>query len=113
MKWRKKMTIAAMLKGVTLVTAITFSLTASAQTTPTPTEIKAVSEEAFLYGLPMVMMYGIMNEYAINKDSSQYKAPFNTIANVPKVFTPADTAIITPMATHHIPGSGWIFAPSP
>ena len=59
-------------------------------------EIQATSEEAFLYGLPLVMLYGIMNEYAINKDSSQFKAPFNEIKNVPRVYTPADTAIVPP-----------------
>ena len=37
-----------------------------------------------------------MNEYAVDKDSGQYKAPFNTITNEPKVYTPADTAIVTP-----------------
>ena len=42
------------------------------------------------------MLYGIMNEYAINADSGQFKAPFNEIKNVARVFTPADTAIISP-----------------
>jgi hypothetical protein len=64
---------------------------------PPPADaIKATAEEAILYGLPMVMLYGIMNEYAINKDSDQFKAPFNEIRNVPRVYTPADTAIVTP-----------------
>ncbi len=42
------------------------------------------------------MFYSIMNAYAIDKDSGQFKAPFNTIANEPKVYTPADTAVVTP-----------------
>ncbi|KAJ3061897.1 hypothetical protein HK102_008950, partial [Quaeritorhiza haematococci] len=37
-----------------------------------------------------------MYEYAIDADSSQYKAPFNQVANTARVFTPQDTAIITP-----------------
>jgi len=61
-----------------------------------PAEIEKVGEEAIVYGLPMSMFYSIMNAYAINKDSGQFKAPFNTIANEPKVYTPADTAIVTP-----------------
>ena len=69
---------------------------AEAQTAPSPKETKAIAEEAFIYGLPMSMYYKIMNQYAINKDSGQYKAPFNQIANEPKVYTPADTAIVTP-----------------
>lgn len=63
---------------------------------PSADEIKATAEEATLYGLPLVMLYGIMNEYAINKDSGEFKAPFNEIKNEPRVYTPADNAIITP-----------------
>ena len=76
-----------------------FATVASAQDarpTPSTDEIQAISEEAILYGLPMVMLYSIMNEYAINQDSDQFKAPFNQIRNEPRVYTPADTAIITP-----------------
>jgi hypothetical protein len=62
----------------------------------TPDEVQATSQEAILYGLPLVMLYSIMNEYAINKDSDQFKAPFNQIKNEPRVYTPADTAVITP-----------------
>ena len=61
-----------------------------------PAEIEKVGEEAIIYGLPMSMFYSIMNAYAVDKDSGQFKAPFNTIANEPKVYTPADTAIVTP-----------------
>ena len=61
-----------------------------------PADVEKVGEEAIIYGLPMSMFYSIMNAYAIDKDSGQFKAPFNTIANEPKVYTPADTAIVTP-----------------
>ncbi len=44
----------------------------------------------------MVMLYSIMNVYAIDKDPGQHKAPFNAIKNEPKVYTMADTAIVTP-----------------
>ncbi|HTE88985.1 MAG TPA: hypothetical protein VK639_08540, partial [Terriglobales bacterium] len=43
----------------------------------TPAETKAIAEEAFIYGLPIVMNYGVMYEYAVDKNSSQFKAPFN------------------------------------
>ena len=59
-------------------------------------ETKAIAEEGFIYGLPIVMNYAVMNEYAVNKDSGQFKAPFNQILNEPRVFTYKDTAIITP-----------------
>jgi hypothetical protein len=62
----------------------------------TPAETKAIAEEGFIYGLPIVMNYGVMYEYAVDKDSGQYKAPFNQIKNEPRVFTYKDTAVVTP-----------------
>jgi hypothetical protein len=62
----------------------------------TPAETKAIAEEGFIYGLPIVMNYGVMYEYAVDKNSGQYKAPFNHIKNEPRVYTYKDTAVITP-----------------
>ena len=59
-------------------------------------ETKAIAEEGFIYGLPIVMNYAVMYEYVIDKNSGQYKAPFNQIKNEPRVFTYKDTAIVTP-----------------
>ena len=59
-------------------------------------ETKAIAEEAFIYGLPIVMNYAVMNEFSVDKNSGQYKAPFNTIANEARVFTYKDTAVVTP-----------------
>ncbi len=59
-------------------------------------ETKAIAEEAFIYGLPIVMNYAVMNEFCVDKNSGQYKGPFNTIANEARVFTYKDTAVITP-----------------
>ena len=59
-------------------------------------ETKAIAEEAFIYGLPLVMNYAVMHEYAVDKGGPQYKAPFNQIKNEARVFTYEDTAIITP-----------------
>ncbi len=60
-----------------------------------PAEAKAIAEEGFIYGLPLVMNYAIMNEYAINKDSGQFKAPFNGLFNSARVYTYKDTAILS------------------
>lgn len=57
---------------------------------------KDIAEAGFIYGLPMVMAYGVMNEYAVDKSSGQYKAPFNTLYNDARVFTYEDTAVVTP-----------------
>jgi hypothetical protein len=59
-------------------------------------EAKAIAEEGFIYGLPIVMNYFVMNEYAVNKKSGQFKAPFNQINNEARVFTYKDTAVVTP-----------------
>ncbi len=59
-------------------------------------ETKSIAEEAFIYGLPIVMNYAVMNEFVIDKNSGQYKAPFNTISNEARVFTYKDTAVVTP-----------------
>lgn len=59
-------------------------------------ETKAIAEEGFIYGLPIVMNYAVMHEFCVNKDSGQYKAPFNTISNEARVFTYKDTAVVTP-----------------
>ena len=59
-------------------------------------ETKAIAEEAFIYGLPIVMNYAVMNEFVIDKNSSQYKAPFNTLSNEAHVATYKDTAVVTP-----------------
>src|SRR5437763_9440723 len=59
-------------------------------------ETKQIAEEAYIYGFPMVMAYGIMYEYAVDTKSDQYKAPFNQIYNTARVYTPKDTAVVTP-----------------
>ncbi len=65
-------------------------------TAPGIAETKAIAEEAFIYGLPLVMNYAVMNEFVIDKNTSQFKAPFNSIYNEVRVATYQDTAIITP-----------------
>src|SRR5580658_6819978 len=63
---------------------------------PSIAETKAIAEQGFIYGLPIVMNYAVMYEYSVDKNSGQYKAPFNQINNEARVFTYKDTAIITP-----------------
>ncbi len=58
-------------------------------------ETKAIAEDGFIFGLPIVMNYAVMYEYAVNPASGQFKAPFNKLLNEPRVFTYKDTAIIS------------------
>jgi len=67
-----------------------------AQSYPGIIEAKDIAEEGFIYGLPLVMNYAVMQEYAVDRSSGQFKAPFNEINNMHHVATPADTAVITP-----------------
>jgi hypothetical protein len=63
---------------------------------PDFSEAKATAEEGFIFGLPLVTNYGVMYEFIIDKNSSQYKAPFNILKNEARVFTYKDTAIVSP-----------------
>ena len=96
------------MRGVAILAASTALLTgvAVAQTQqkdavkaaglPSVAETKAIAEEGFIYGLPLVMNYAVMYEYAVDRKSTQFKAPFNQINNLHRVATYKDTAIITP-----------------
>jgi hypothetical protein len=63
---------------------------------PSVMQAKTIAEEGFIYGLPIVMNYAVMYEYAVDRNSGQFKAPFNEIKNEAHVFTYEDTAIVTP-----------------
>ena len=73
-----------------------FSLLNAAPSRPGLIAAKDIAEAGFIFGLPIVMNYGVMYEYAVDRNSGQFKAPFNTIKNEPNVFTYKDTAIVTP-----------------
>ena len=68
----------------------------AAQSLLSSAQISEISEEAFIYGYPMVVGYGVMYQYAIDETADQYKAPFNKLFNTARVYTPADTAVVTP-----------------
>jgi len=59
-------------------------------------ETRAIAEEGFIYGLPIVMNYAVMYDFIVDKNSGQWKAPFNEIFNEQRVFTYKDTAVVTP-----------------
>jgi hypothetical protein len=63
---------------------------------PSPGEVRAIAEEGFVYGLPIVTNYAVMHDYAVDRSSGQFKAPFNQIHNEARVFTYEDTTIVTP-----------------
>ena len=86
------------MKTKTILTSLSFALalTTARAADLTPAETKAIAEEGFIYGLPIVMNYAVMYEYAVDKNNPEFKAPFNQIKNEARVFTYKDTAIVTP-----------------
>jgi hypothetical protein len=83
-----------LLTGLTL----TLSTSAWADFTATPEQARTIAKEAYLYGFPVVEMYKTLYTQAIDKNSANFKAPFNQIGNTAKAFTAKDTAFVTPNA---------------
>src|SRR5206468_3114238 len=61
-----------------------------------PAEARASAKEAYIYGFPIVDNYRIQHAYWVDRATPEYKGPWNQIVNIPRVYTPADTAIQTP-----------------
>jgi len=61
-----------------------------------PAEARAIAKEAYIYGFPLVDNYRIQYSYFQDKQNPEFKAPWNEIKNIPRVYTPADTAIQSP-----------------
>ena len=78
--------------------AKTADTAASDAATPSIAETRAIVEQAYIYGFPMIAAYKAMYEFTIDKSSSQYKGPFNQIWSDARTFTPKDTAVVTPNA---------------
>jgi len=62
----------------------------------TATDARSIAKVAYIYGVPMVAQYKTIYAFSIDKNNPQYKGPFNSILNFARVFTPADTAFVTP-----------------
>lgn len=87
-------------KPMILVTALALAATLVAGATraaaATPAEARQIAKEAYIYGFPMVDNLRIQYAYFTNTADPDYKAPYNTLFNIPRVFTPEDKAIQTP-----------------
>jgi hypothetical protein len=65
-------------------------------TTLAPAEVRAIAKEAYIYGYPMVDNMRIQYDYFVDRNSPEFKASWNNLFNIPRVFTPDDKAIQTP-----------------
>src|SRR3984885_6469202 len=81
--------------GIALLPSLRFSV-ANAQAGVTPAEARVIAKEAYVYGFPLVDSYRIQYKYFVDSKDPEFKAPWGQIANTPRVYTPADTAIQTP-----------------
>jgi len=59
-------------------------------------EAQQIAEEAFVYGLPLVMNYAVFYEYFVDEKGPQFKTPIGSLYNTARVYTPQDTTIVTP-----------------
>lgn len=58
--------------------------------------LRAIAKEATIWGFPLVDNYRVQYSYFADRGGPEFKAPWNTIANVARVYTPDDKAIQTP-----------------
>lgn len=62
----------------------------------TPKEARAIARDAVIYGFPIVDNYRVLHSYFVDSGGSDFKAPWNSLHNTDRVFTPQDKAIQTP-----------------
>jgi hypothetical protein len=73
-----------------------FAFTVSAQTNVSPAEAREIAKEAYIYGYPLVDNYRAEYAYFVDRNNPEFKAPWNHITNIGRVFTPKDVAVQTP-----------------
>jgi hypothetical protein len=64
--------------------------------TASDADARAIARNAYIYGFPIVDNYRILHSYFVDVGGPEYKAPWNTLFNNARVYTPDDTAIQTP-----------------
>ena len=69
---------------------------AHAGDTLSPAEARSIAKEAYIYGFPMVDGYRIQYAYFVDRSNPEFKAPWNQIRNIARVYTPEDKAVQTP-----------------
>ena len=62
----------------------------------TPEQVRAIAKEATIYGFPLVDNYRVQHSYFVDRRSPEFKAPWNTLFNNARVYTPDDKAVQTP-----------------
>ena len=81
--------------GAIAVAAALVAVPAEAQAVP-PAEVRAIAKDAVIWGFPLVDSYRVQYSYFVDRGGAEYKAPWNTLVNNARVYTPDDKAIQTP-----------------
>jgi hypothetical protein len=84
------------MKIASFLITLAFALSSIAAPAATPEETRVIAREALIYGFPAVESYKTLYAQAVDVGGPNFKAPFNHIGNTASVFTPRDTAIVTP-----------------
>lgn len=84
------------LLGIALLISLAALSVSSRAADITPGDARAIAKEAYIYGSPMVDCYRITYAYHVDRDNPEFKAPWNAIRNMARVFTSEDRAIQTP-----------------
>ncbi|WP_233575742.1 DUF1254 domain-containing protein [Noviherbaspirillum saxi] len=61
-------------------------------------EARAIAKDAYIYGFPLVDHYRVQYTYFQDRSHPEFKAPWNTINNTARIYTPDDKAFPTPNA---------------
>lgn len=63
---------------------------------PGASEVTEIARQAYLWGYPMVDNYSVLYNFALDPDSTEYKAPLNHIGHIRRVAGPDDRTIVAP-----------------
>ncbi|WP_373395839.1 DUF1254 domain-containing protein [Algoriphagus halophilus] len=92
----KKQTIYPLIKSGLFLAALFFLNSCNTQEELSPEEARAIAKEAYTYANPLVDHYRGLYNYFIDKNSPDYKGPWNKVINLARVYTPEDRTIQTP-----------------
>ncbi len=78
--------------------SVSFCLAACHRNHPsiTPEEARVLARDAYIYGFPLVDNLRVQYAYFTDTTNPEFKAPYNHLYNIPRVFTPDDKIIQTP-----------------
>jgi hypothetical protein len=59
-------------------------------------EVRVLARDAYVWGFPLVDSYRIQHAYCVDRGNPEYKAPWNVLHHIARVYTPEDKAVQTP-----------------